>query len=209
MLPRLYAIVDTAFFADQPDPAAALIAYVRELISAGVTLLQYRNKSGTVREMLSQAREIKHVAAGRARLIMNDRADLCLAAGLDGVHVGQDDLSVESARSVVGKQLWVGVSTHNPDQVRESDQTSADYIAVGPVFATATKANPDPVIGLEGVRQARKLTRKPLVAIGGITRSNCRQVIDAGADSVAIISDLLAEPAKTAEEFLRTLGDLR
>ncbi len=202
MLPRLYPIVDPACFAD----ARAMASYVRELIAAGVTLIQYRNKTGTAREMLSHTREMKHVGAGRARLIMNDRADLCLAAGFDGVHVGQDDLSVEGVRVVVGKQLWVGVSTHIPDQVREADQTSADYIAVGPVFATASKANPDPVIGLEGVRQARKLTRKPLVAIGGITRSNCRQVIEAGADSVAVISDLLTEPAKAAQEFLRFLG---
>ncbi len=205
MLPRLYAIVDPVCFAD----ARAMASYIRELIAAGVTLIQYRNKTGAAREMLSHAREMKHVVGNRARLIMNDRADLCLAAGFDGVHVGQDDLSVEGARGVVGKQLWVGVSTHNPDQVRESDQTSADYIAVGPVFPTASKANSDLVIGLEGVRQARKLTRKPLVAIGGITRCNSRQVIEAGADSVAVISDLVSEPAKAAEEFLRILGDLR
>ncbi len=206
MLPRLYAIIDPACFAAQADPTAALASYARELLRGGVTLLQYRNKSGGSREILSHARELKHAAAHGARLIMNDRADLCLAAGFDGVHVGQDDLSVEGARAVVGQQLWVGLSTHNPDQVREADRTSAHYIAVGPVFSTASKTNPDPVIGLEGVRRARELTRKPLVAIGGISRTNCRQVIDAGADSVAVISDLLHEPAKAAEEFLRILG---
>ena len=122
---------------------------------------------------------------------MNDRADLCLPAEFGGVHVGQDDLSPESVRKIIGPTLCLGVSTHNPVQVVEADQTSADYIAVGPVFGTSSKANPDPVIGLEGVRQARALTRKPLVAIGGITRANCRSVIDAGADSVAVISDLI------------------
>jgi len=137
---------------------------------------------------------------------MNDRADLVLAADFDGLHVGQDDLSPEGARKVIGDKLWLGVSTHNPEQVRAADQSSADYIAVGPVFATASKANPDPLIGLEGVRRARELTRKPLVAIGGITRANCFSVIEAGADAVAAISDLLREPGKSAEAFLRILG---
>jgi len=176
-----------------------------ELVRAGVTLLQYRNKSGNARQMLEQARELRRTLGNSVTLIMNDRADLAAVAGFDGVHVGQHDLSAEGARTVIGKDLWLGVSTHNPEQVREADKTSADYIAVGPVFATASKAKPDPVIGLEGMRRARQLTRKPLVAIGGINRSNCRSVIEAGADSVAVISDLVQEPRKSAEEFLRIL----
>ena len=201
MLPRLYAIIDAAF---SPD-TAALLAFAGELRAAGVALFQYRNKSGTARQMLSQARELRRKLEG-ARLIMNDRADLCLAAGFDGVHLGQEDLSPEGARRIVGEKLWVGVSTHNPEQVRAEASGSADYVAVGPVFATSSKANPDPVIGLEGVRAARRLTQKPLVAIGGITRENCRSVLEAGADAVAVISDLLDNPRKSAEEFLRHLG---
>ncbi len=100
----------------------------------------------------------------------------------------------------------MGVSTHNAEQLAEADRTSADYLAIGPVFATGSKENPDPVVGLEGVRRARELTRKPLVAIGGITRGNARSVLDAGADSVAVISDLIRDPGKSAEEFLRVLG---
>jgi thiamine-phosphate pyrophosphorylase len=201
MLPRLYAIIDAAFFPD----TAALLAFAGELRAAGVALFQYRNKSGNARQMLSQARELRRKLEG-ARLIMNDRADLCLAAGFDGVHLGQEDLSPEGARRIVGEKLWVGVSTHNPEQVRGEASSSADYVAVGPVFATSSKANPDPVIGLEGVRAARRLTQKPLVAIGGITRENCRSVLEAGADAVAVISDLLDNPRKSAEEFLRHLG---
>jgi thiamine-phosphate pyrophosphorylase len=140
------------------------------------------------------------------KLIMNDRADLCLAADFDGVHVGQEDLSPEGARNVIGGERWLGVSTHNQEQLRQADATPVDYLAIGPVFATTSKLNPDPVVGLEGVRRARELTRKPLVAIGGITRSNARSVIDAGADSVAVISDLIREPRKSAEEFFRVLG---
>jgi len=177
-----------------------------ELVAGGVTLLQYRNKSGNAGEMLEQSRELRHRLGSSVRLIMDDRADLCVAAGFDGVHVGQEDLSPAGARKVVGETLCLGVSTHNPEQVKEADRTSADYVAIGPVFSTASKANPDPVIGLEGVRNARALTRKPLVAIGGINRANCRSVIEAGADSVAVISDLMRDPRKSAEDFFRILG---
>lgn len=201
MVPRLYAIIDASFFPD----TAALLAFAAELRAAGVTLLQYRNKRDNARHILSQVRELRRKLED-ARLIMNDRADLCLAGGLDGVHVGQEDLSVEGARRVVGERLWVGISTHVPEQVREAGASSADYVAVGPVYPTSTKANPDLVIGLEGVKMARSLTSKPLVAIGGITRQNCRSVLEAGADSVAVISDLLDAPGKSAEEFLRRLG---
>jgi len=159
--------------------------------------------------MLEQARELRRQSRAGVPaphgLIMNDRADLCLAAGFDGVHVGQEDLSPEAVRAIIGPDRWLGVSTHTPKQLREADLTSADYLAIGPVFATSSKENPDPVVGLEGVRRARSLTRKPLVAIGGITRGNAASVIEAGADSVAVISDLLREPRKSAEEFLRIL----
>jgi len=200
--PRLYAIVDAALF---PEPGI-LFDTAEELVAGGVTLLQYRDKSGNTRQMLERARELRLRLASSVKLIMDDRADVCLAAGFDGVHVGQEDLSPAGARKVIGDRLWLGVSTHNPKQVKETDQTSADYLAIGPVFSTTSKANPDPVVGLEGVRQARSLTRKPLVAIGGINRANCRAVIEAGADSVAVISDLMREPRKSAEDFLRILG---
>jgi len=199
ILPQLFAIADASAF---PDVAALC----EDLAAGGVTLLQYRNKTGSARLMLEQALELKRRVGDSVKLIMNDRADLCLAAGFDGVHVGQDDLSPKSARKVIGSDLWLGVSTHNPEQVNKADATTADYIAIGPVFPTSSKEKPDPVIGLDGVRQARALTRKPLVAIGGITRANCRSVIEAGADAVAVISDLLREPRKSAEEFLRILG---
>jgi len=200
-LPRLYAILDTSCFRDHQT----LFSTAEELFAGGITLLQYRNKTGNARQILEQSRELKRRFGGFVTLIMDDRADLCLAAGFDGVHVGQDDLSPAGARKVIGERLWLGVSTHNPEQVAEADKTSADYIAIGPVFSTASKANPDPVIGLEGVQNARALTRKPLVAIGGINRANCRSVIDAGADSVAVISELMREPRKSVEEFFRVL----
>jgi thiamine-phosphate pyrophosphorylase len=198
-LPRLYATVDAAFL-----KAEDLVTFATELISGGCTVLQYRNKNGNAGVMLRQALALKIKAVG-VKLIMNDRADLCLAADFDGVHVGQDDLSPLSVRRIIGSDRWLGFSTHNPQQVKEGDLTSADYLAIGPVFSTSSKDRPDPVVGLEGVRRARQLTRKPLVAIGGITRSNAASVIEAGADSVAVISDLLREPRKSAEEFFRVL----
>lgn len=207
-LPRLYAILDTACFPE----ADVMFTAAKELTSAGCTLLQYRNKTGNARVMLDHARELRRLLAAVAgpgnfvRLIMNDRADLCLAADFEGVHVGQDDLSPESVRKIIGPNRLLGVSTHNPEQLREADLTSADYLAIGPVFATTSKEKPDPVVSLEGVRRARALTRKPLVAIGGITRTNAASVIDAGADSVAVISDIARAPRKSAEEFFRILG---
>lgn len=200
-LPRLYAIVDSSSGGSTMD----LVRFAEDLASVGCTLLQYRNKCGNALVILQQAQELKKHVGHSVRLIMNDRADLCLAAEFGGVHVGQDDLSPESVRKIIGPERWLGVSTHNPEQVRDADLTSADYLAIGPVFATSSKHKPDPVVGLEGVRRARELTRKPLVAIGGITRANAASVIEAGADCVAVISDLLREPRKSAEAFLRIL----
>jgi len=201
MLPRLYAIVDSTNFASSQD----LYGFAKQLVSGGAALIQYRNKKGSAREAIGHARQLRVVVGEHLRLVMNDRADLCLAAGFDGVHLGQDDLSPEAARSVVKAGKRIGVSTHNTQQALEADATSADYIAIGPIFATQSKERPDPLVGLDGLKAVRAATNKPLVAIGGITLSNCRSVIDAGADSVAVISGLLASPAKTVEDFLRIL----
>ena len=198
-VPKLYPVIDASHFSE----IGKLVSFTEELAAAGCTLLQYRNKNGNGRQMLEQARALRQAVG--VKLIMNDRADLCLAAEFDGVHVGQDDLSPEGVRRIIGDELWLGVSTHNPKQVSEATKKPANYLAVGPVFATSSKADPDPVIGLEGVRQAKLLTDKPLVAIGGITRENCRSVFEAGADSIAVISDLLTEPRKSAEDFFRIL----
>jgi thiamine-phosphate pyrophosphorylase len=200
-LPRLYAIVDVSCFALPLRTTAAIVDYARDLAAGGATLIQYRNKVGTTREMLDHTREIRRALGKNVIVIMNDR----IAAELQGVHVGREDLSPESARTLIGPGRILGVSTHNLEQLRQADAGPADYIAYGPVFATSSKRNPDPVVGLDGIRAARAATKKPLVAIGGITRANARSVIDAGADSVAVISDLLSSPAKVAEEFLRVL----
>jgi thiamine-phosphate pyrophosphorylase len=132
-------------------------------------------------------------------------------ARYDGIHVGQEDLSPAQARATLGSDVLIGVSTHGEGQLRSAADGPADYVAIGPVFATLSKQDPDPVVGLDGVRAARTMTAKPLVAIGGIGRSNCAAVIEAGADSVAVISDLIprsgSSTGKLVEEFFAALGD--
>jgi thiamine-phosphate pyrophosphorylase len=205
--PRLYPIADDELLRQHSVVAGR---FAEELRAAGVALLQYRNKVGGPQAILRDSAVIWEVFDGSGcRLILNDHADLVVLAGFGGVHVGQGDLSPEDARRVVGTERWVGVSTHNEEQVRAANKTGADYVAVGPVFATGTKVDAKPVIGLDGVRRARALTNKPLVAIGGITRANARSVIDAGADSVAVISALFVE-GETVEKVARDfLGILR
>ena len=205
-LPHLYPILDAELLAAR---SLSLAAVASELRAAGITLLQYRDKHGSPQEILRACAVLrKAFFSSPCRLILNDRADLAVLASFDGVHVGQDDLSPEDARRIVGPNRIVGVSTHNYEQVRIADQSCADYIAIGPVFVTRTKRNPDPVIGLEGVRRARAITHKPLVAIGGLTRANARSVTDAGASSVAVISALFADGQTVdhvARDFLARL----
>ncbi len=206
ILPRLYVIVDAEVLAAR---GVSLVDFARDLRTASVGLVQYRDKNGSPQEILCAAAILRDVmSTSSCRLIMNDRADLAVLAGFDGVHVGQGDLSPEDARRIVGPDRIVGVSTHTYEQIRLADQSCADYIAIGPVFVTRTKRKPDPVVGLEGVRRARALTHKPLVAIGGLTRHNARSVADAGANSIAVISALFADGQtveRVARDFLARL----
>jgi thiamine-phosphate pyrophosphorylase len=207
ILPKLYAIVDAQVLEAR---GIALGEFARGLRAAGVGLVQYRDKVGPPQEVLRAAGVVREAMAGSGcRLVLNDRADLAVLAGFDGVHVGQGDLLPEDARRVVGAERIVGVSTHTDAQVAAAELIGADYVATGPVFATGTKADAEAVVGLEGVRRARALTGKPLVAIGGITLANARSVIDAGADCVAVISGLFAQDAsveKVGRDFLEILG---
>jgi thiamine-phosphate pyrophosphorylase len=206
LFPALYAILDPTLI---KDPLAEFAA---ELSEAGVELMQLRHKRATPRQLFSESRALAEQLAGTGvRLILNDRPDIAAMIGAGGVHVGQEDLPVEAARAICGRACWVGVSTHNLAQLREANQTSADYIAVGPIFPTATKENPDPVVGLDSLRLARKETRKPLVAIGGITIQSAADVFCAGADSVAVIRDLLEapNPSERAREYLVIAGRSR
>ena len=181
------------------------LAIAAMLADSGVKLIQYRNKQATPRNLFLISRELAGFLSPRGvRFIVNDRPDVAALAGAGGVHVGQEDLGVEQARAICGKEAWVGISTHNLEQVAAAAKTSAGYIAVGPVFPTATKVRPEPVVGCDLVREARQLTEKPIVAIGGITLENAESVFREGADSVAVARDILtaANPGKRAGEFL-------
>lgn len=167
--------------------------------------MQLRDKHTSARELCHDARELAvALAPHQVRVIVNDRPDIAAICAAGGVHVGQDDLPVEAARQICAPPLWVGVSTHNFEQLRAAARTSADYIAVGPIFRTSSKANPDPVVGLDFLRAARRETRKPLVAVGGIKVESAGGVYRAGADSVAVIRDLLTakDPGTRAGEYL-------
>lgn len=209
--PPLYAILDPSLSSIPVVDLAGVLA------DAGVRLMQLRDKGASGgawgpggvrvngRRLLASARELIAQTADRGvKVIVNDRPDIAAIAGAAGVHVGQDDLPVEDARRICGTRCWVGVSTHNMEQLREAASSSADYIAVGPIFPTSSKENPDPVVGLEFLRAARQITSKPLVAIGGITRATVADVWRAGADSVAVIRDIstAGDPAGVAAEYL-------
>jgi len=201
-LPPLYVILDAALLPSDP------VEFVKNLMGAGARLFQYRNKTAPARELL-QAAQALNVTARQdgASFLLNDRPDIARLAGTNGVHLGQDDLELAAARKIVGTDALVGISTHSLEQFRSAAETDADYIAVGPIFETRSKAKPDPVVGLELIRQARQLTSRPIVAIGGITLERTADVIRAGANSVAVISDILAakNPATRVKQYLEIL----
>lgn len=202
VLPRLYVILDAALLT-VPETECA-----EKLAAAGVRLLQYRNKRASARELFESSKRLSAFLVPQGvTFVVNDRADVALAVEASGVHVGQEDLGVEAARSVVGEENLVGVSTHNLEQFKAAAATSSDYVAVGPVFSTSTKANPDPVVGIELIRRVRSLTDKPIVAIGGITLERAAEVIQAGANSVAVISDILLapDPGRRARQYIELL----
>ncbi|MEW6212419.1 MAG: thiamine phosphate synthase [Acidobacteriota bacterium] len=185
MLPRIYPITDTRL------SGLTHAEQVRRLAEGGAQMIQLREKRASPREFYEAA--IEAVALARTLgvgIIINDRVDIAIAVEADGVHLGQDDLPVEEARRLIGPDKFIGFSTHTLKQALEADLLAVDYIAIGPVFGTSTKGNPDPVTGLEMVREVKQRITKPLVAIGGITLERASSVFDAGADSLAIISDL-------------------
>jgi thiamine-phosphate pyrophosphorylase len=200
LFPALYAILD----ATPAQSTNSLLSLAQKLAHAGVQLIQLRAKHTPPRQFQEIAAALIAAAPKNVRIVLNDRPDIANITHAAGVHVGQEDLPVEAARKLCPTPQWVGISTHNLEQLRAANETSADYIVVGPIYPTTTKVNPDRVVGLDLIRAARKLTRKPLVAIGGITINSAPEVFQAGADSVAIISDLInaLDPAQRAREYL-------
>lgn len=200
-LPRVYALTDVAL------SGLSHAEQVELLSQGGATLIQLREKQMPAREFYEQAK-----LCGRrgVQLIINDRADVALAVGADGVHLGQDDMPPHAARELLGADAVIGYSTHNIEQAIAATKLPIDYLAIGPIFATTTKTDTAPVLGLEGLRAVRQaIGAFPLVAIGGITHANARQVIQAGADSVAVISAVLSDPGRIPAATRNLLQDLQ
>ena len=187
-IPRLYAILDGSAVR---SAGFELLHAARALRDAGIQLLQYRDKALTQSEVLDNARAIGSIFAGsNASLVLNDWPEMVVEAGWQGVHVGQSDASIAEARRLVGDGRLVGVSTHSSEQFRSALETAADYIAYGPIFGTMTKRDAETPVGIEGLQLVRKLSRRPLVAIGGISLDRMEGVFAAGAHSVAVIGAL-------------------
>jgi thiamine-phosphate pyrophosphorylase len=202
-VPGLYPITDTRI------TGLSHAEQIERLAAGGATLIQLREKLAAPREFYQSALEAMRVARRLGvQIIINDRIDIALAVAADGVHLGQDDLPPERARALVGQNRIIGFSTHSLKQALEADSAPVDYIAIGPVFQTSTKENPDPVVGLEALGEIKRRISKPLVAIGGITLDHARDVIDAGADSLAVISDLYltGDIAGRTLEYFKQIG---
>lgn len=189
-LSGLYIILDPSVY-----PARSLVEVLMSAAEAGASLFQYRNKTASMKKAYLEALELRQAAAKAGVLfIVNDRCDLALAVDADGVHLGQGDLPLDLARKVMGPDKLIGISTHNPDQVREATAEKPDYLGFGPIFKPGSKQDHDPVVGLEGLRAIRSLTSLPVFAIGGIQIDQAGEVMRTGANGVAIISAILKAP---------------
>ena len=202
-LPRFYPILDRGLLERRQ---ISVVAAAQEMLAAGVQILQFRHKGHLTRAVWEEMQRVAELCrAAEIPYVVNDRADLAKLLNAD-LHVGQDDLPPAAARALIGPGLSLGFSTHNEAQLRAAASEPVDYLALGPIFGTASKENPDPVVGVEELRRLRPLAKLPLVAIGGITRANAGDVLAAGADSVAVIGDVSPEDAKIGErvrEWLR------
>jgi thiamine-phosphate pyrophosphorylase len=204
-LPKLYPITDARL------TGLSHAEQVRRLGAGGATFLQLREKHLSPREFYQEASEALRIARSLGvRLIINDRVDIALALLADGVHLGQDDLPPGAARELLGEEAIIGFSTHSVEQARAAARLPIDYLAIGPIFPTSSKENPDPLVGLDGLRRVREMTGEiPLVAIGGIRTENIREVLEAGADSVACINLLLAESEEIERRTREILAHLQ
>jgi thiamine-phosphate pyrophosphorylase len=204
-LPKVYPIT---------DPNLSGLSHAEQidrLIAGGATLIQFRDKQAASRDFYRQAEAALKIARQYdVRLIINDRVDVALALGADGVHLGQQDMPVEAARRLLGERAIVGISTHNLEQAKLAANMPADYVAFGPIFATSTKENPDPIAGLEALRGVRTIVSAlPLVAIGGITLANAEEAWKAGADIVSSIAALVSDPSRIPENMGEMLAKSR
>lgn len=202
--PKIYPITDVSI------AKLSHLEQVKRLIAGGATFIQLREKHASAREFYEAAKEVSDYTRGsEIKIIINDRVDIALAAGADGVHLGQDDLPPEAARRILGENAIIGFSTHNVEQAIAAAQLPLDYIAIGPIYATGTKENPDPVVGIEGLKKVRRAIKGcSLVAIGGITADKISIVRQSGAHCIALISSLLKSPDQITENTRSLLSEV-
>ena len=203
-LSGLYIILDPSVY-----PARSLVEVLTFAAEAGASLFQYRNKTASMKDAYVEALALRQAAAKAGVLfIVNDRCDLAMAVDADGVHLGQGDLPLDLARKVMGPDKLIGISTHNPDQVREATAGKPDYLGFGPIFKPGSKQDHHPVVGLEGLRAMRSLTSLPVFAIGGIQIDQAGEVMRAGANGVAVISAILKAPniSQSVNAFLANMS---
>lgn len=190
VLAGLYVILDPSVCPDRP-----LLDVLKASATAGATIFQYRNKTASMKASYTEALPLRKAAHELGVLfIVNDRCDLALAVDADGVHLGQGDLPLHLARKIMGSAKLIGISTHKPEQVMSATAGGPNYLGFGPIFLPGSKADHDPVVGIEGLKSIRRLTTLPLFAIGGITADRADEVVRAGADGVAVISAILKAP---------------
>jgi thiamine-phosphate pyrophosphorylase len=202
---RLYLVTDDAFFGSRP-----METVIRQAVAGGVTMVQLRRKHATARALVQEAKDWRTILKPLGiPLLLNDRLDVALAAETDGVHLGQSDLPWAAARRLAPPPFMIGASVRTPDEARQAEAEGVDYVAVSPVFDTPTKPDAEPGVGLEGIRQVRQVVRLPLVAIGGIQVGCVRDVIQAGANGVAVVSAILeaADPEAAACRLRREVDD--
>lgn len=202
-LPKIYPVTDTRL------AKISHAAQVEKLVEGGATIVQLRDKHAAPKDFYEAAKEALEIARRRnVKIIINDRVDLALALRTDGVHLGQNDLPPEQARKILGESAIIGFSTHNIEQAISAVRLPINYLAIGPVFTTRTKDNPEKAVGLETVKRVREAIGDfPLVAIGGITSENFREVLAAGADSLAIIADLISDSSNISHKLKILIGE--
>ncbi len=188
------------FITDSTLTRQGVLEDVKQVLAAGCSVVQYREKQKSTAAMVVEAREIARLCRKKKALfLVNDRVDVALAAGADGVHIGQGDMPLALARKILGKKRVIGVTVHSAAEALQAQKSNADYVSVSPIFATATKSDAGPPVGVELIKKVKKKVALPVVAIGGINRENLQQVLQAGADSVAMISAIVCSESPGAE----------
>lgn len=199
--------IDFYLVTDSELSRKGTLSDVGDAVESGCKIIQYREKNKNTKEMINEASKIKKICRDNAIFLVNDRIDVALAAGADGVHIGQDDMPIDIARKLLGAEKIIGLTVHNRDEAIEAEQNGADYVGLGPIFDTATKKDAGKGIGPDSIREIKNAVKIPVVAIGGINKENCRNVIESGADSLVAISAIVCsdDVKRETQDFIEII----